>query len=38
MSASELNNLGDLLDPSKNKDFDYLFVTDTDGKIQIVNK
>ena len=36
--VKDLKNLGDLLDPEKNKDFEYLFVTDSDGKTQIVNK
>ena len=37
-SSNDLKNLGDLLDPEKNKDFEYLFVTDSDGKIHVVNK
>ena len=33
MADNNINNIGDLLDNDKNKDFDYLFVTDSDGKI-----
>jgi len=34
----ELSDLSDLLDPEKNKEFEYVFVTDTDGKQHVVNK
>jgi len=37
-SGSDLNNFSDFLDAEKNKDFEYLFVTDSDGKIRVVNK
>ena len=38
MANNDIKNLGDLLDPEKTKDFDYLFVTDSDSNIQIVHK
>lgn len=34
----ELNNLQDLLDPVKNREFEYVFVTDSDGKQHVVSK
>ena len=33
-----MNNFKDFLDAEKNKDFEPLFVTDSDGKIHVVNK
>ena len=29
---NELNDLNDLLDPEKNKEYEYVFVTDSEGK------
>ena len=34
----ELSDLNDLLDPEKNKEYEYVFVTDIDGKQHVVNK
>jgi len=30
MASNDIKNIGELLDPDKSKDFDYLFVTDSD--------
>jgi hypothetical protein len=35
---NELNDLSDLLDPEKNKEYDFVFVTDSEGKQHVVSK